>query len=135
MLVFLSIVISIYGAMHFYAFSKVWQLIPHSTAWVWTLILVGLADVVAVAALANYPVKLDTRKALASVTKNDFIILFKQQPEVDNEAPFDLQLSGDVHGGQIFPFGFLKFMVYGVRTGLTQLADGHLLYVSRGTGT
>lgn len=48
---------------------------------------------------------------------------------------FDLQLSGHIHGGQIFPFVYLTRLTYGVHTGLTELADGRKLYVSRGTGT
>lgn len=76
-----------------------------------------------------------SRNMLASFISKDFTVLLKHQPVVDNEIPFDLQLSGHVHGGQIFPFGLLTRMVYGVHTGLTRLADGRLLYVSRGTGT
>jgi predicted MPP superfamily phosphohydrolase len=74
--------------------------------------------------------RLDTRKALASVTANDFIVLLKHQPVVDGDTPFDLQLSGHIHGGQIFPFVYLTR-----HTGLTELADGRLLYVNRGAGT
>ena len=74
-------------------------------------------------------------KALASASYGNFIVLLKHQPVVDRDARFDLQLSGHVHGGQIFPFGMLTRLTYGVRTGLTQLADGRLLYVSRGAGT
>lgn len=70
--------------------------------------------------------------ALAS---EDFVVLLKHQPVVDRDPPFDLQLSGHVHGGQIFPFVYLTRWAYGVRTGLTELADGRRLYVSRGTGT
>jgi len=73
-------------------------------------------------------------KALAS-GKDGFIVLLKHQPVVDYGIPFDLQLSGHVHGGQIFPFGLLTRLVYGVGTGLTRLADGRELYVSRGAGT
>ncbi len=83
----------------------------------------------------DHPARLDTRKALASVTKDDFVVLLKHQPVADGGTPFDLQLSGHVHGGQIFPFVYLTRMVYGVHTGLTRLADGRLLYVSRGAGT
>jgi uncharacterized protein len=79
--------------------------------------------------------RLDTRKALASVTANDFIVLLKHQPVVDGDTPFDLQLSGHIHGGQIFPFVYLTRLVYHVHTGLTELADGRLLYVNRGAGT
>jgi predicted MPP superfamily phosphohydrolase len=79
--------------------------------------------------------RLDTRKALASVTGNDYIVLLKHQPVVDGDTPFDLQLSGHIHGGQIFPFAYLTRLVYHVHTGLTELAGGRLLYVSRGAGT
>jgi len=97
------------------------------------IILVGIDDPTAVA--RGLEARVDTKKALASVTKDDFIVLLKHQPVVDKETPFDLQLSGHIHGGQIFPFGLLTKLTYGVNTGLTQLADGRLLYVSRGAGT
>lgn len=77
--------------------------------------------------------RLNTGKA--PVTANDFIVLLKHQPVVDSDTPFDLQLSGHIHGGQIFPFGYLTRLIYGVPTGLTRLADGRLLYVNRGAGT
>jgi predicted MPP superfamily phosphohydrolase len=97
------------------------------------IILVGIDDPSAGA--LGQEARVDTKKALASVTKGDFIVLLKHQPVVDRETPFDLQLSGHIHGGQIFPFGLLTRLIYGVRTGLTQLADGRWLYVSRGAGT
>jgi hypothetical protein len=97
------------------------------------IILVGIDDPTAGA--LGQEARVDTRKALASVTKGDFIVLLKHQPVVDKETPFDLQLSGHIHGGQIFPFGLLTRLTYGVSTGLTQLADGRRLYVSRGAGT
>jgi predicted MPP superfamily phosphohydrolase len=75
------------------------------------------------------------RAALASARKDTFIVLLKHQPVVDRDIPFDLQLSGHIHGGQIFPFGLMTRLVYGVRTGLTRLSDGRLLYISRGAGT
>jgi predicted MPP superfamily phosphohydrolase len=64
-----------------------------------------------------------------------FIVLLKHQPVIDRGIPFDLQLSGHIHGGQFFPFGLLTRLTYGVSTGLTQLTDGRWLYVSRGAGT
>jgi uncharacterized protein len=98
------------------------------------IVLAGVDDS-STAGMLDQDIKADTTQALASVNKNEFIVLLKHQPVIGKEDRFDLQLSGHVHGGQIFPFGFLTRMVYGVATGLTRLADGHLLYVSRGTGT
>lgn len=97
------------------------------------IVLAGVDDPSAVS--TGQPAMLDTRKALATVGANDYIVLLKHQPVVDSGTPFDLQLSGHVHGGQIFPFGYLTRLVYGVHTGLTRLADGRMLYVSRGAGT
>jgi uncharacterized protein len=97
------------------------------------IILVGVDD--PSVQTPDQQARLDTRKALASVTANDFIVLLKHQPVVDSGTPFDLQLSGHIHGGQIFPFVYLTRLVYGVHTGLTKLADGRLLYVNRGAGT
>lgn len=84
---------------------------------------------------SDRPAKPDAEKALAAVNANNFIVLLKHQPVVDRDTPFDLQLSGHIHGGQIYPFVYLTRMIYGVHTGLTQLADGRLLYVNRGAGT
>jgi predicted MPP superfamily phosphohydrolase len=79
--------------------------------------------------------RVDTGKALASATANDYIVLLKHQPVVDSDMRFDLQLSGHIHGGQVFPFVYLTRLAYGVHTGLTRLPDGRLLYVNRGAGT
>jgi predicted MPP superfamily phosphohydrolase len=97
------------------------------------IILAGVDDPAAGA--RGMEASLDSRKTLASVTRGDFIVLLKHQPVVDNDIPFDLQLSGHIHGGQIFPFSLLTRLSYGVSTGLTRLDDGRLLYVSRGAGT
>lgn len=73
---------------------------------------------------------------LQRAPRDRFTILLKHQPVVDPRAVglFDLQLSGHVHKGQIFPFGLFVRLAYPARTGLTKLAHGWL-YVSRGTGT
>jgi len=97
------------------------------------IVLAGVDDHTAMS--AGQPANLDTRKALASFSANDFIVLLKHQPMVDSDTPFDLQLSGHIHGGQIFPFVYLTRLTYRVHTGLTELGDGRRLYVSRGTGT
>ena len=97
------------------------------------IVLVGVDDPAALA--SGRQARLDTSKALASVAANGFIVLLKHQPVVSSDTPFDLQLSGHIHGGQIFPFVYLTRLSYGVHTGLTELTDGRRLYVSRGTGT
>ena len=98
------------------------------------IVLVGVDDASAGRALRQ-ETKVATREALAAFSREDFLVLLKHQPVVDTDTPFDLQLSGHIHGGQIFPFGLIPWLTYGVRTGLTQLGNGRWLYVSRGTGT
>ena len=73
---------------------------------------------------------------LAAIAPGRYRILLKHQPTVAELAPpADLQLSGHVHQGQIFPFNLLVRLVYPRATGLSSLPGGGLLYVSRGTGT
>jgi predicted MPP superfamily phosphohydrolase len=66
-----------------------------------------------------------------------YTVLLKHQPVLDPESIglFDLQLSGHVHGGQIFPFGVLTWLVYRTPLGLSSSGDGSRLFVSRGAGT
>lgn len=77
------------------------------------------------------------RSLLAGHAQNRYIILIKHQPRLDPRATglFDLQLSGHVHRGQVFPFGLLVRLSYPLATGLSRIAGGGWLYVSRGTGT
>lgn len=77
----------------------------------------------------------DVRQALASVSREEFVLLLKHRPIIDGDTPFDLQLSGHTHGGQIFPFSYPTRLINGVPTGLILLGDGRQLYVSRGVGT
>ena len=74
---------------------------------------------------------------LMRYSNGPFNLLLKHQPVVETQSLeyFDLQLSGHVHGGQIFPFGLLTGMVYPVPLGLSQVDSDSWLYVSRGTGT
>ncbi len=66
-----------------------------------------------------------------------FTLLLKHRPEIDPESVgrFDLQLSGHVHKGQIFPFNFLTRLSFPIETGLTEYPQNSRIYVSRGTGT
>jgi hypothetical protein len=64
-------------------------------------------------------------------------VLLKHQPRVGllPAQPFDLQLSGHTHGGQIFPFYFITRLVYRLGPGLHAMPGRGSVYVSRGTGT
>jgi len=77
------------------------------------------------------------RALLASLPPERFTVLLKHRPEVKpaSRGLFDLQLSGHVHKGQIFPFNLITHLAYPVKTGLSQAGSGSLLYVSRGSGT
>jgi predicted MPP superfamily phosphohydrolase len=83
------------------------------------------------------PASTDEHRLLAGRDVSRFVVLLKHQPRLDRRATglFDLQLSGHVHHGQIFPFGLLVRLSYPVATGLTRIAGAVWLYVSRGTGT
>lgn len=76
-------------------------------------------------------------RLLKSAAAGTFRLLLKHRPIVEKTSfgKFDLQLSGHVHKGQIFPFNMLTWLSFPVKSGLTILADGTSLYVSRGTGT
>ncbi|MCI0508028.1 MAG: metallophosphoesterase [Gammaproteobacteria bacterium] len=66
-----------------------------------------------------------------------FTLQLKHQPVVESASigRFDLQLSGHIHGGQIFPFGLLTWAFYRIPVGLSLAGDAGWIYVSRGTGT
>lgn len=79
----------------------------------------------------------DEQQLLRSIPPDRFVLLLKHRPVVDPASTglFDLQLSGHVHKGQIFPFNLLTWLAFPVRAGMNQLANGSALYVNRGTGT
>lgn len=72
-----------------------------------------------------------------SVKSSSFNILLKHRPEIlpSSDGHFDLQLSGHVHGGQIFPFIFLVKLKHPIPCGTTVTSSGSRIHVSRGTGT
>ncbi|UFS68620.1 metallophosphoesterase [Geomonas sp. RF6] len=74
---------------------------------------------------------------LKALPREKFILLLKHRPAVhpDSRGLFDLQLSGHVHKGQIFPFNLLTHLFYPAPMGLSSAGPGSHLYVSRGTGT
>ncbi|MGV1097875.1 metallophosphoesterase [Thiovibrio sp. JS02] len=76
-------------------------------------------------------------KLLRLLPGNIFRLYLKHRPLPPAHAGdlCDLQLSGHVHKGQIFPFGFLVRRVFPFPTGLIEVAVGKYLYTSRGAGT
>ena len=79
----------------------------------------------------------DERKTLAAAQRDAFIILLKHQPLAlgSSIGRFDLQLSGHVHDGQIFPFQWIVRLLYPHLSGTYRLGPRSLLNVSRGVGT
>jgi predicted MPP superfamily phosphohydrolase len=74
---------------------------------------------------------------LAGLPRDRFTLFLKHRPLWDKNAAgcFDLQLSGHVHKGQIFPFSILTYLYYPVHAGYSILPGNSALYVSRGSGT
>jgi predicted MPP superfamily phosphohydrolase len=74
---------------------------------------------------------------LQSLPSQQFHLLLKHRPVVAETGTghFDLQLSGHVHKGQIFPFNLLVRMSYPIPCGTTTANNGSTIHVSRGTGT
>ena len=66
-----------------------------------------------------------------------FTLFLKHRPDFDPQSAglFDLQLSGHLHDGQIFPFRLIVRLFYTCIAGLRTLPRGSTLYVSRGSGT
>ncbi len=79
----------------------------------------------------------EEQHVLSCPSVGTFTILLKHRPEMapTSLGRFDLQLSGHVHKGQLFPFNLVTYMFYPVRAGLNCFAHDSALYVSRGTGT
>ncbi|WP_455208508.1 metallophosphoesterase [Kaarinaea lacus] len=79
----------------------------------------------------------DESELLGKFNNQHFTLLLKHQPviEASSIGYFDLQLSGHIHGGQIFPFGLLTWAFYRVPLGLSRAGENGWIYVSRGTGT
>jgi predicted MPP superfamily phosphohydrolase len=74
---------------------------------------------------------------LKSLSSRQFQLLLKHRPLVidTTDRHFDLQLSGHVHKGQIFPFNLLVRLKFPIPCGTTTAANGSIIHVSRGSGT
>ena len=79
----------------------------------------------------------EENRLLTGFPKDTYTVLLKHRPVIQQTSRdrFDLQLSGHVHKGQIFPFNLITYLFYPVRAGLNRYPQGSLLYVSRGSGT
>lgn len=73
---------------------------------------------------------------LSAAGADNFRLLLKHRPLLARESAgkSDLQLSGHVHKGQIFPFNLLVWLNFRIKSGLTKVMPNQLMYVSRGTG-
>jgi predicted MPP superfamily phosphohydrolase len=74
---------------------------------------------------------------LRTLSPQQFQLLLKHRPLVaeTGKGHFDLQLSGHVHKGQIFPFNLLVRMMFPIPCGTTTANNGSTIHVSRGSGT
>jgi len=79
----------------------------------------------------------EEQRLLAGFPKDTYTLLLKHRPALQEASigRFDLQLSGHVHKGQLFPFNLLTYLFYPVKAGINHYPQNTLLYVSRGTGT
>jgi uncharacterized protein len=74
---------------------------------------------------------------LRFLSPQQFQLLLKHRPLVADtgHSHFDLQLSGHVHKGQIFPFNLLVGLKFPIPCGTTTTGNGAAIHVSRGSGT
>ncbi|MGC8490757.1 MAG: metallophosphoesterase [Syntrophobacteraceae bacterium] len=79
----------------------------------------------------------DEAEILGGIQNGLFTLLLKHRPEVNNGSCglFDLQLSGHTHYGQLFPFRYFVGAYYTFQNGPYHLANGSVLYTSRGSGS
>ena len=79
----------------------------------------------------------DESKPLDAAPRDAFLILLKHQPLVREASidRFDLQLSGHVHDGQLFPFQLVIRVLYPYLCGTYCFSPRSILNVSRGIGT
>lgn len=81
--------------------------------------------------------RIPEKKLLETVPKSSFHLLLKHRPLIpaESDGRFDLQLSGHVHKGQLFPFNFIVKLKHPIPCGTTTTGAGSRIHVSRGTGT
>lgn len=87
--------------------------------------------------LAGNSRDISEQKLLSGLPRSNFTLFLKHRPviEKNSQGLFDLQLSGHVHKGQIFPFSIITGFYYPIQSGLARVYGESYLYVSRGAGT
>ncbi len=77
------------------------------------------------------------QQLVQAVPDTYFRLLLKHRPVITagSDGHFDLQLSGHVHQGQIFPFNLLVRLQYPIPCGTTETRGHSRIHVSRGSGT
>ena len=77
------------------------------------------------------------KELLGGMGHSRFVLFLKHRPTIEKGSKdlFDLQLSGHIHKGQIFPFSLVTRLFYPAGTGYTRLNGNTAMYVSNGTGT
>ncbi len=74
---------------------------------------------------------------LDTIPSKHFTALLKHRPIVTGSPGrhYDLQLSGHVHKGQLFPFNLLVRLKFPIPAGTSSIEGGSTIHVSRGSGT
>ena len=78
--------------------------------------------------------KYDLNKTFATASPEQYKILMSHTPANFKNTPFDLEVSGHTHGGQIFPFVFFIYAHAPYVAGWYDLNTDAKIYVSRGAG-
>ncbi len=78
--------------------------------------------------------KYDLGKTFATASPEQYKILMSHTPANFKDTPFDLEVSGHTHGGQIFPFVFFIYAHAPYVAGWYELNADAKIYVSRGAG-
>jgi predicted MPP superfamily phosphohydrolase len=101
----------------------------------------GLLNIVGVDDPAAKRFGIDTNPSEAEIlgkfSDDKLTILLKHRPMISEKSKglFDLQLSGHLHKGQVFPFSLITSLLFPYHNGLFKLEGHSYIYVSRGTGT
>ena len=85
----------------------------------------------------NHEKPFSEKALLESLPHEKFTLFLKHRPVMkqENLGLFDLQLSGHVHKGQIFPFNLVTWLAHSIKTGYSALPEKSAINVNRGTGT